>query len=128
MPDLRTISVSLLGVQTDVDMQTAATNNIFTVPSGYKAYVTHVAVVNPSASLAGGTDYDFGWDASATNWKQTVDLSSMTTATTDYMIISGTGTKYTRGDAGDVFKMKVVTGSTAAATADIYVFGFLVAE
>ena len=104
----------------NVDMQTAASTTLFTVPAGKVLYVTHVIVRNPSASMAGGTDFDF------TNWKQTVDLSSLTTADTDYIALSGANTKYTETASAANFQVTVNTGTSAACTADIDVFGYLV--
>ena len=107
-------------------MKTAAKTTLYTVPTGKTAYVTHVVVREPSASMAGGTDYDIGTGANADTWRQTVDLSSMTTLATDYMVISGADvTKYTDSAAASVFGIKVITGTTAACTATIDVFGYL---
>jgi len=80
-------------------------------------------VRNPTASLAGGTDFDFGDGANADTWKNTVNLSTMT-ATTDYMVVDGSNAKYTIFDAGDAFGVKPVTGATADAEATIDVFGY----
>lgn len=117
MPALRENAITLLSTTT-VDMKTAASTTLFAVPSGKTLYVTHVVVRDPTASLAGGTDYDF------TNWKQTVDLSSMTTSGTDYMVITGSGTKYTENTGN--FQITVSTGSSATANATVDVFGYLV--
>ncbi len=105
----------------DVGMQTAdGAQTLFTVPAGKTAYISSVVVRAPTASLAGGTDYDF------TNWRTTVDLSSMT-ATTDYMVIRGADvTKYTELAAGVAFQITPTTGSTGAANATFDVFGYLV--
>ena len=109
-----------------VDMKTAQKNTLYTVPTGKTAYVVFVVIREPSASMAGGTDYDFGTGANADTWRQTVDLSSMTTLATDYMVITGADvTKYTDNAAAAVFGIKVITGTTAACTATIDVFGFL---
>jgi len=103
-----------------VDMQTVATTTLYTVPTGKILYVSHVVVRDPSASMAGGTDYDF------TNWRQTVDLSSLTTANTDYIVLDGNNTKFTETGAGVAFQVAVNTGTTAACTATIDVFGYLI--
>ncbi len=116
MPALRENAITLLS-STTVDMKTAGSTTLFSTPSGLVLYVTHVVVRDPTASLAGGTDYDF------TNWRQTVDLSSMTTANTDYIVLSGSGTKYTENTGN--FQITVSTGSTAVASAKIDVFGYL---
>lgn len=116
---LRENAITLLESTSGVDMKTAGSTTLFTVPVGKVAYITNVVVRDPSASLAGGTDYDF------TNWKQTVDLSSMTTANTDYMCLDCNNTKYTELSAGTNFQITVNTGSTLAATAVLDVFGYL---
>ncbi len=119
-------AITRLATVTGVDMKTAQKNTLYTVPTGKTAYVVFVVIREPSASLAGGTDYDFGTGANADTWRQTVNLSSMTTADTDYMVISGADvTKYTDNAAAAVFGIKPITGSTGAATATIDVFGFL---
>jgi len=126
MVALNETAITRLSTTTGVDMKTAAKTTLYTVPTGKTCYVTHVVVREPSASMAGGTDYDIGQGANADTWRQTVDLSSMTTASTDYMVIAGADvTKYTDSAAGDAFGIKVITGTTAACTAVIDVFGFL---
>jgi len=100
--------------------------DLYTVPTSYKFIPTHVVVRNPSASLAGGTDFDFGDGANADTWKNTVDLSSLT-ATTDCIVITF-DSKFTIYDAADVFGIMPVTGASASgATATIEVFGYLFA-
>jgi len=126
MSELEESAITRLATVAGVDMKTAQKNTLYTVPTGKTLYVTHVVVREPSASMAGGTDYDFGTGANADTWRQTVNLSSMTTADTDYMVISGADvTKYTDSAALAVFGIKVITGTTAACTATIDVFGFL---
>lgn len=117
---LQTKASTLLSTTTGVDMKTAAATTLYTVPTGKTCYISHVVVRETSASLAGGTDYDF------TQWRQTVDLSSMTTSGSDYMVIRGADvTKYQDLTAGTAFQITVSTGSTAACTATIDVFGHL---
>ena len=123
---LNELSIALLQTTTGVDMKTVQKNTLYTVPTGKTAYVVFVVIRETSASLTGGTDYDLGTGAAADTWRQTVDLSSMTTSGTDYMVISGADvTKYTDNAAAAVFGIKPITGSTGAATAVIDVFGFL---
>ena len=122
--DLRHIGLSVLSKTQAVDMKTAQKNNLYTCPTGKIAYVAGVLICSPSASMAGGTDYDFGTGANADTWRQTVDLSDLTTATTDFTFILGVDeTGYERMVAADVFGVKVITGTTAACTATIYVIG-----
>lgn len=126
MSALNEYAITKLATVTGVDVKTAGKTNLYTVPTGKTLYVTHVVVREPSASMAGGTDYDFGTGANADTWRQAIDLSSMTTLATDYMVISGADvTKYTDSAAASVFGIKVITGTTAACTATIDVFGFL---
>ena len=119
MPSLKEKAIGLLATVTGVDMKTVASTTLVTVPVGKTLYVSHVLIRDPSASMAGGTDYDF------TNWKQTVDLSSLTTLGTDYILLDGNNVKYTETAAGVAFQITVVTGATAACTATIQVFGVL---
>jgi len=117
--DLTENAITKVATVTGVDMKTAAATTLFTPPTGKTFYPTHVIVREPSASLAGGTSYGF------TGWKQGVDLSSMTTLGTDYMVIDSNNVKYTKCAAATAFQMTVTTGSTLAATATFDVFGIL---
>jgi len=126
MTALNENAITRLATVTGVDMKTAGKTNLYVVPAGKTLYVSHIVVREPSASMAGGTDYDLGTGANCDTWRQSVDLSSMTTLATDYMVISGADvTKYTDCAAASVFGIKVITGTTAACTATIDVFGFL---
>jgi hypothetical protein len=120
MPGLKDLALTKLATVTGVDMKTVASTTLVAVPADKTLYVVGVVVRDPSASMAGGTDYDF------TNWKQTVDLSSLTTLGTDYIYLDGNNVKYTETAGGVNFQITVVTGTTAACTATIDVFGFLV--
>jgi len=124
MSELKEGALALLASVSGVGMQNGdAKTTLYTVPPGKKAIVIHCVPRNPTASLAGGTDYDLGDGANADTWKNTVDLSSMT-ATTDYMVVEGNNAKYTVFDAGDEFGVKPVTGATADAEATVDVFGY----
>ena len=126
MSELNENAITRLATVSGVDMKTAQLNTLYTVPTGKTLYVTHVVIREPSASMAGGTDYDFGTGANADTWRQTIDLSSMTTQDTDYMVIQGADvTKYTDNAAAAVFGIKVITGTTVACTCTVDVFGFL---
>lgn len=119
MAELNEIGVTLV-TTTSVDMKTAASTTLWTVPTGKVGRIVHVSVRDPSASMAGGTDYDF------TQWKQTVDLSSLTTADTDYIVLDGNNVKYQELAAATAFQITVNTGTTAACTASLDVFAYLV--
>jgi hypothetical protein len=124
MASLKKSALALLASVSGADLQNGDGKTIlYTVPPGKKAVVSHCVVRNPTASLAGGTDFDLGDGANADTWKNTVNLSTMT-ATTDYMLVSGDNAKYTIFDAGDAFGVKPVTGATADAEATIDVFGY----
>lgn len=102
-----------------VDMKTAASTTLYTVPAGKTFVPVAVVIRNNSASLAGGTSYSF------TSFLQTVDLSGMT-VTTGYRILWGThNTTYTYLAAGSAFQITVTTGATAVGTATIDVIGYL---
>jgi len=107
--------------------------DIYTVPAGKSMIVTHVVIRNPTASLAGATDIDFGDGAAADTWVTAVDLSAMTLVT-DYMVVDGNGIfrmffgvthKYAVFDAGDVFGVIPVTGAALNADATAELFGYL---
>lgn len=124
MPALKENAIALLASATANLQNADGKSDLYTVPPGKKAVVTHCVVRQPTASLAAGVDFDLGDGANADTWKNTVDLSTMT-ATTDYMVVEGNNVKYTVFDAGDVFGIKPVTGATADADATIDVFGYL---
>ena len=114
-----------LGEVAAVDMKTAGKTTLYTIPTGQKAIISAVLIMNPSATLAGGIDYDFGSESLCTTWIQNVDFSGMT-ATSDYRLLCSTGI-FTVEDAADTFGIYVNTGSTGAATARIIVFGMEIA-
>ena len=106
---------------TGVNMQAgAAATTLYTVPAGKTFIVDHVVIRNNSASLANGTDYDF------TTWEQNVSLTGMTVTTGTRNIPTTANTTYTPVAAGGVFQITPTTGCTAACTATIDVFGYLV--
>lgn len=119
MPFLNESSITKLG-SASVDMKTAAATTIFTVPVGKVARITHVLVRDASASLAGGTSYTI------TNWRATFSLAALTTANTGYIVVYGADlAQYVETAAGVAVQITVTTGSTAAATATVEIFGVL---
>lgn len=119
MAALKEKGISLLGSAT-IDMKTAASTTIFTVPTGKTARITHVVVRDPTDSLAGGTSYTI------TNFRSTFSLAALTGGATKYMVVQATDlTEYTETGAGVAVQLTVTTGSTAAANATIDVFGYL---
>lgn len=113
------LALTLLSTTSAVDMKTAASTTLYTVPTGFVGRISHVVIRDPSASMAGGTSYSF------TQWKQTVDLSSLTTLATDYIVLDSNNTKFQELAAATAFQITVTTGTTAACTATIDVFGYL---
>jgi len=129
--DLRENALTLVA-SVEIDCQETDKQTIFTVPAD-KVFVPFcLAVREPSASLAGMTDFDLGAGANADDWLQTISLTSYT-AITDYGILtqaeqSGTPlvpVKKTIYKAGDVWGVKITTGSTGAATVTFDLFGYL---
>lgn len=126
MADLKEKGIALLSSTSSVDMKTAASTTLFNVPADKIAYITTVVIRDPSASMAGGTDFDF------TEWKQNVNLSSLTTSGTDYIvlyggaILDGDPIKYKEQANSAAFQITVATGTSASCTATIDVFGYLV--
>lgn len=120
MASLKENALTRLATVNLVDMKTAASTALFTVPVGKTFYVDTVVIRNNTASLAGGTSYGF------TNWRTGIDLSGMTVTTGYRKLFTTDNTTYTPLAAGAVFYLVVTTGSTAACTATIDVFGHLV--
>jgi hypothetical protein len=120
MASLKDKAITLLGSVSGVDMKTAASTAIFTVPANRTLVITHVIVRNNTASLAGGTSY------SVTGFRQAFSLNAITATTTNYILIQGTDiTSFTVQAASTVINWTVTTGATAAGTATIDIFGYL---
>lgn len=120
--ELKEHSICLLG-SAAVNLQAGdGKSDVYTVPPGKSAIVTHAVIRNPTASLAGGNDFDLGDGAGADTWKTAVDLSGLT-ALTDSIVIANNA-KTTVLDAGDVFGIIPVTGATLDAQAFMDVFGY----
>jgi hypothetical protein len=124
MPQLRETAVTLLKSQV-VNMQTVATVALYNVPANFTLYVHHIIVRNPTATLAGGTDYDFGDVTNLNYFKSAVSLATLTSID-DYIIISANNTVLKEVPSGENFDIDVKTGSTGAANATIEIFGYLV--
>ena len=120
MAALKELSICKIATITSVDMKTAASAALFTVPAGKTFIVDNIVIRSNTASLAGGTSYGF------TNWRTGIDLSGMTVTTGYRKLFTVDNTTYTTIAAGAVFYLVVTTGSTAACTATIDVFGHLV--
>ena len=124
MSALNELALAIVASVPSVDMKTAGKTILYTVPVGKIFYPFAIIVRVQSATLAGGTEYDFGTGANCDTWKQNQDLSSLT-AVTDYIIVTAL-TKFQNCVAGDEFGIKVITGATDAATATVDVIGYLV--
>jgi hypothetical protein len=130
--DAKTKGLMLIS-STQINCQTTTKQSLYTVPSG-KTFIPVKAVVrSPSASLAGMVDFDFGGNAAADDWLQQISLNAMT-ATTDYVEIAQPDqavgppivpNKKTVYAAAIAFGIKINTGSTGAATAQVDLFGYL---
>lgn len=127
MAALKEKALALLGSATVTMTAASGVETIFTVPVGKVARISHLVVRDPSASLASGTSFQFG-----TGFRNNaaVDLSSMTTLGTDYMVLQnatsvGNDQKSTEIASAVAFQITKTTGSAAAATAVIDVFGYL---
>lgn len=121
--DLREKSICLLASVSGVDMKTVAKEVLYTIPVGKKCIITHVIIRDPTDSLLGGTEYDLGDGANCDTWVQDTNLAGMT-STAHYYVVHAAAV-YVIFDAGDVFGIKPITGSTAAADATLDVFGYL---
>ena len=109
-----------LATVSSVDMKTAASTTLYTPPPGKSFIPTSIVIRGNSASLAGGTSYSF------TNWRQTVDLSGMTITTGFRELNQVDNTTFTPVPGGTAFQITVTTGSTAACTAVLDIFGYLI--
>lgn len=119
MAALKENALTKMSTTTLVDVKTAGSTALFTVPAGKTFYVDTVVIRNNTASLAGGTSYGF------TGWRSGIDLSGMTTTTGYRKLFTVDNTTYTPIAAGAVFYFIVTTGATAAGTATIETFGHL---
>lgn len=115
-------AITLLATKSAVDMKTAAGTTLYTTPSGKVTRITHLVVRDASASLAGGTSY------SLTGWGTAFSLATLVTASTGFVTITFAAatapTECTEIAAVTNVVFTVTTGSTAAATAVLDVFGF----
>jgi len=131
--DSKERGIMLLKTTTGVDMAAAAKTILYTAPEGKRCIVTHVVIRDPSATLAGCDDVDFGTGAACAtqNFLNNETGIGDMTDTTDYMVLTAGSDEYTiiDGDAAAAvdreFGIYPVDGSDGAATATIDVFGYL---
>jgi len=136
MADLKELCIARLArtVVADVNADVPTRNVLYTVPPGKRAIITQVILFNPTATLAGMNDVDFGGGATATSpaWLNNETGIGDMTDVEDYMILRSDSDEYIAVDGDDAtvadrdFVMYVVSGATGAAgvTADVY--GFLI--
>jgi len=117
-------AISLLDSGT-VDLQNGdPKSTVYTVPPKKKAVITMIIIREPTVSLAGGTDFDFGAGANADDFKQTVNLATLI-GTNDYYVLTNDNTLITQVYvAGETFGVKPATGATLDAQAIMDVFGY----
>lgn len=127
MGNLKELSIALLSSTTGVDMTSTSKQTLYTVPSGNTAYVTQIVIVDPTASLAGGTSFSFGSNSAGDNWMSGVDLSSVTTANTGFTTVQpSNGAESIEAAAGSDFGINAATAASASScTATVMVFGIL---
>ena len=126
---LNTASQRLARVE-DVDLNAVATTDLYTVPTGKIALITHVFLHSLSAT-AGTAVVTFG-EKSGTKaeWRGNQTLSNMTTLG-DYTVIymdqgtSGTPESSPQFAAADVFVIDVGTAAGSASTVTADVYGYL---
>lgn len=131
MADVKEKTIALMSVTTGVNMQTGAKLVLFTVPPGKRFVPTEIIIIDPSATLGGCDDVDFGSGTNAGSWLNNETGIGDMTATTDFMVLRADSDEYTiiDGDAAALvdrqFGLKVIDGSDGAGTATIMVFGVL---
>lgn len=119
MPSLKDKGIALLGSASGIDMKTAATTTIYTTPAGKVTRITAAVIRDYSASLAGGTSYTI------TGLRAAFSLNAATTANTGYQVVRCADlVESTEIAAATAVQITVTTGSTAACTATIDIFGY----
>lgn len=110
--------------------------DLYTIPAGKNGIVEYIILREPSGTLAGCADLNFGVGAGTTgSWIDGETGVAEMTAVTDYYVLERTNhisNEFTVIDGGDAtannrtFGVYVVTGATTdAATVTIDVFGYL---
>ena len=131
MADVKEKTIALMSVTTGVNMATGAKQVLFTAPAGKRFVPTEIIIIDPSATMAGCDDVDFGSGTNADSWLNNETGLGDMTVTTDFMVLRSDSDEYTiiDGDAAALvdrqFGLKVIDGSDGAATATIMVFGIL---
>jgi len=138
MSDAKTKGIALLS-STSITIGTNSNTtkiDLYTVPPGYNGIVEYVILREPSATLAGCNDCNFGVGAGTTgSWIDAEAGIEDMTATNDYMVLERTShisNEFSVIDGDDAtannrtFGIYVVAGATGAAyTVTIDVFGYI---
>ncbi len=119
MPSLKAKGIALLGTLSTVDMKTAASTTLYTTPSGKVTRIYAAVIRDPSASLAGGTDYTI------TGLRANFSLAAVTTANTGFAVVRAADlAMQIEVAASTAVQLTVTTGSTAACTATVDIWGY----
>ena len=123
--DLKEYTIGTLMESTaSVYMYTTTTKTtLFTVPATKTFYPVFVSISSPTTTLAACTSVQLGTDATCTTWITGVNLSSLTDPS--YYAVISPALPYVRCAASSAFGIYIVTGSAAACTAVVDVWGFL---
>lgn len=131
MSDMDRGCISRLSTTTGVNMATGAKQVLYTAKAGERFIPVELIVFDPSATMSGCDDVDFGKGANADTWLNNETGLGDMTAATDFMVLRADSDEYPiiDGDAAALvdrqFGIKVIDGSDGAATASIMVFGIL---
>ncbi len=131
MADAKKNVVSILSTTTGVNMQTGSKIPLYTVPAGLRMIPLEVIISDPSATLAGCDDVDFGSGTNAESWLNNETGIGDMTAVTDFMTLRADSNEYTiiDGDAAALvdkqFGLKCIDGSDGVATATVILIGIL---
>ena len=136
MSDSKEKGLALLS-STSVTMGTNANGTkqiLYSVPYGKDCVVTEVIIRNPSGTLAGCNDVDFGTGVACATQNflngetgiidvtATDDFMRLVTSSDDYKVIDGSAAAAVDREFG----IQIIAGATAAAqTATIDVFGYI---
>ena len=129
MAKLKRTGLSILSITTGVDMETGAKQVLYTANAGDRMIPVELIVFDPSATMDGCDDVDFGTGANADTWLNNETGLGDMTATTDFMVLRADSDEYTIIDGDAValadrqFGVKVINGSDGAATASIILLG-----
>lgn len=135
--DAKEKGIMLLKSNAGITMGTNANGTkqiLYTCPEGKRFIPVFVVLRDPSGTLVGCNDADFGTGTACATENFINEETGIVemTATTDYMILTTSSNEYTiiDGDAADAvdreFGIQIIAGATAAAaTVTIDVFGYL---